>query len=262
MPRQNRRLGWKPDLPDHRDFMYAAMAPALAALPAKVDLRPVCPPVYNQGQLGSCTANGIAGAIEFDQIKQKATEFTPSRLFIYYNERVIENTVIYDAGAQIRDGIKSVATLGVCPETLWPYADDHPANDGDPCATCTFAQKPPAAAYAEALNHKIQSYRRVPRLLAQMKSCLAAGYPFVFGFTCYDNLPFESTDGVIPLPGPNNSVIGGHCVDAVGYDDSINSFIIRNSWGDAWGVAGYGFMVYDWLQNEQLSDDLWTIRSV
>jgi C1A family cysteine protease len=70
--------------------------------------------VYDQGQLGSCTGNGIAGAIEFDQRKQGTREFTPSRLFIYYNERVIEGTVTQDAGAQIRDGIKAVARDHQC----------------------------------------------------------------------------------------------------------------------------------------------------
>jgi C1A family cysteine protease len=204
MPRQIRRLGWKPDLPDNRDFAYAAPTAAMVTLPTQVDPRAQCPAIYDQGQLGSCTANGIAGAIQFDEIKEGLQQFVPSRLFIYYNERVMENTLQFDAGAQIRDGIKSVATLGVCPETMWPYKDDHPATDGDPCPTCTFAQKPTAACFAEALKHKIVTYSRIPRNLSVMKACLVSGYPFVLGFTCYDNLPFNSTDGVIPLPGPTN----------------------------------------------------------
>jgi len=109
--------GWAPDLPDHRDFLYSVPPVVGAALPPSVDLRPGCPPVYDQGQLGSCTANAIAGAIEFELIKQKLPDFIPSRLFIYYNERVIEHDVQSDNGAQIRDGIKSVASQGVCPET-------------------------------------------------------------------------------------------------------------------------------------------------
>ena len=105
------RYGWKPDKPDHRDFTYSVPHPTAVALPPKVDLRPGCPPVYDQGQMGSCTANAIAGAIEFEQIKQKVKEFTPSRLFIYYNERVMEGTApSVDSGAEIRDGVKSVAT--------------------------------------------------------------------------------------------------------------------------------------------------------
>src|ERR1043166_8665841 len=120
-------LGWLPDLPDHRDFMYAAPLRLLKALPAKVDLRSKCPKtVYDQGRIGSCTANAIAAAMEFDQIKQGQTPSTPSRLFIYYNERDMEHTVLLDSGAQIRDGIKSVAKLGACPETQWAYDDTPP----------------------------------------------------------------------------------------------------------------------------------------
>ena len=115
------RYGWLPDLPDYRDHLYAAPVALAGALPAKVDLRAQCPPVYDQGQLGSCTANAIAAAIEFDRLKQKLNDFAPSRLFIYYNERAMEHTIASDSGAQIRDGIKSVGKLGDCPETEWPY---------------------------------------------------------------------------------------------------------------------------------------------
>ena len=131
--------GWNRDLADARDYVYAAPLMRFPkGLPASVDLRSACPPIYDQGQLGSCTGNGIAGAIEFDQKKQGTKEFTPSRLFIYYNERVMEGTVSQDAGAQVRDGMKSVATLGAPPETDWPYD------------IAKFAQKPPTKAYADA----------------------------------------------------------------------------------------------------------------
>ena len=74
----------------------------MTAIGPNVDLRSACPPVYDQGQLGSCTANGIAAAIGFDQMKQGVGDvFTPSRLFIYYNERVMEGTVQSDAGRKI-----------------------------------------------------------------------------------------------------------------------------------------------------------------
>src|SRR5450631_3498884 len=125
--------GWLPDLPDQRDLSYAAPAPLLKKLPASVDLRPQCPPVYDQGQLGSCTANAIAGAVQFDEIRSGiAPTWTPSRLFIYYNERALEGTVSADSGAQIRDGIKVIAKLGVCPESDWPYD------------ITKFTEKPPA----------------------------------------------------------------------------------------------------------------------
>src|SRR4051812_16965636 len=90
--------GWMPDLPDNRDHLYAAPLLKLRRLPPKVDLRKSCPPVYNQGDIGSCTANAIAAALQFDRRKQKLAEFIPSRLFIYYNERSMEHSIPLDNG--------------------------------------------------------------------------------------------------------------------------------------------------------------------
>jgi C1A family cysteine protease len=260
---QIKRLGWLPDLPDHRDFTYAAPTTVLKALPPHVDLRKECPKtVYDQGRLGSCTANAIAAAIEFDQIKQGQPESTPSRLFIYYNERAMEHSVQVDSGAQIRDGVKSVAKIGVCPETLWPYDDTPPPDEDSPCPSCKFAQKPPGNCFTEAGKHQILVYRRLHQDATAMKGCLASGYPFVLGFTCYSNLPFDSTTGEIPMPASQDHVIGGHAVLAVGYDDGAQKFIIRNSWGRKWGKQGYGFLPYAYLLNPGLASDFWTIRTV
>ena len=253
MPYKIKRYGWTRDLPDHRDHLYAAPKATLAALPASVDLRGQCPPVYDQGQLGSCTANAIAAAIQFDQIKQKLNPvFTPSRLFIYYNERAIEGTVDSEGGAQIRDGIKSVGQQGDCPETEWPYD------------ITKFAQKPPRPCYTDARKYKVVSYQRVTQSPDQMKGCLASGYPFVFGFTVYAS--FESPEvaktGVLPMPQPGEQSVGGHAVLAVGYDDSRQSMIIRNSWGATWGQAGYFLMPYAYIMDANLASDFWEVQVV
>lgn len=246
--------GWVPDLPDHRDFLFAAPLENLASLPARVDLRQQCPKeVYDQGQLGSCTANAIAGALEFDQMKQGLKTFTASRLFIYYNERVIEHTVSADSGAQIRDGIKSVGSIGAPPETDWPYD------------ISKFAERPPQVpAYKEAPLGKALQYQRVPQVLNQMKGCLASGYPFVYGFTVYES--FESDEvaktGAVPMPKAGEKVLGGHAVVAVGYDDALQRFISRNSWGAGWGMAGYFTIPYAYLTDSNLADDFWTVRLV
>lgn len=248
------RYGWVPDLPDARDHLYSAPIARIGPLPPSIDLRADCPAVYDQGQLGSCTANAIGAAIQFDRMKQALEpDWIPSRLFIYYNERVIERSVPYDRGAQIRDGIKSVATVGACDEALWPYD------------IAEFAKKPPQAAFDAAEETKAASYCRVARLLTQMKGCLASGYPFVFGFTVYD--AFESDEvaktGVLNMPDlSQEKVVGGHAVLAVGYDDSSQRFTVRNSWGPDWGQAGYFTMPYTYLIDENLSDDFWTIRLI
>jgi C1A family cysteine protease len=253
MPYKIKHLGWTPDLPDARDHLYAAPMGVMGALPPSVDLRSKFPACYDQGQLGSCTGNAIAGAVQFERRKQLLSpDFTPSRLFIYYNERVIEGTVGTDAGAQIRDGIKSVAKQGVCDEKTWPYVIGK------------FTNKPSAAAYKEAAKYTATSYSRVTRTLNQMKGCLASGFPFVFGFTVYDS--FESAavakSGKVSMPKPGEAVVGGHAVLAVGYNDKQDRFIVRNSWGGGWGQKGYFTMPYTYLTDPNLSDDFWTIRLV
>ena len=259
MPRRVARFGWIPDLPDHRDLLFSAPRAVLRKLPRKVDLTRKCPSVYDQGEIGSCTANAIGGAIEFDQMKQKLRGvFMPSRLFIYYNERAMENTINEDSGAMIRDGIKSAAKQGVCPEKMWPYdPSPFPPNPH-------LAKKPTAACYKEGLKHTAIKYQRVARNLAQMKGCLASGYPFVIGFTVYDS--FENDDvtqtGVMPMPGPGEGVIGGHAVMAVGYDDAEDRFRMRNSWGTKWGMKGYFTMPYAYLLDQNLSDDFWQITLI
>src|SRR6202162_5274489 len=201
-PRKIARYGWIPDQPDQRDHMYAAPAQFMTALPNRTDLRRRCPAVYNQGALGSCTANAIGGAIEFDRIRQKLSDFVPSRLFIYYNERVIEGTVGLDSGAQLRDGIKSVASQGVCPELEWPYVIDN------------FTIKPSAKAYKDAKLDRAVSYQSLVQDMNQMKGCLASGYPFVFGFTWYQSFETETVKktGHAPMPGWGERPIGGHAV--------------------------------------------------
>ena len=248
-----KKFGWIPDLPDMRDHMYAAPQPTMLTLPTKIDLRPGCPPVYDQGALGSCTGNAIAAAVQFDRAKQALKpDFVPSRLFIYYNERVIEHTVAQDSGAMIRDGIKSISKLGVCPEPEWPYDINQ------------FAKKPPAAAFKHALAYKAVSYSRLVRTAAQMKGCLASGYPFVFGFTVYESFESEAVakTGIVPMPQASEQVLGGHAVLAVGYDDQTQRFIVRNSWGTGWGMAGYFTMPYTYITDSNLADDFWTVRLI
>jgi len=242
------RYGWLPDLPDQRDHFYAAPVAPAGVLPARVDLRPDCPPVYDQGRLGSCTA----AAIEFDRLKQKLADFTSSRLFVYYNERAIEHTIDSDSGAQIRDGINSVARQGEGPESERQYV------------ISKFKTKPTARCYAEALKYKVVLYQRLTPILSRLKGYLASGYPFVFGFTVYES--FESAqvarNGHASLPKSGERAIGGHAVAGVGYDDTRQWFIVRNAWGGRWGIKGYFTLPYAYVTDDNLASDFWTIRVV
>lgn len=249
--------GWTPQAKDQRDLTFKPSRKTLKAKrPTNIDMTAKCPPVYDQGPLGSCTGNGIAGVHEYDQIKQGKVPFTPSRLAIYYDERKKEGTIKSDAGANIRDGIKVIAALGVADEKLWPYK------------VSKFAVSPGLPYYTEALKHRALIYRAVGgdatsglSQLEQILCCLAEGFTVVFGFTVYES--FESAavaaTGVMPLPKRGEQVLGGHCVVMVGYDDTKGVFICRNSWGAGWGKGGYFTMPYGNLPN---CSDFWQVTSV
>jgi C1A family cysteine protease len=212
------------------------------------------PRVQDQLQLGSCTANAIAAAIDYERGRQGLRFMYPSRLFIYYNERDMEQTIDSDAGAVIRDGLKSVAAQGVCVESFWPYVDDG----------FRFAVKPNPVCYSTALSHQTIKYLSPNPDLLNLKTGLAAKWPFVFGFSVYESFMSNqvSNTGMVPMPARNESLIGGHAVLAVGYDDSKNAFLFRNSWGTEWGLGGYAWIPYAYVTDPNLADDFWSIRLV
>ena len=242
---------WKKDLPDPRDFIYQ---PKLTATPSSVDLRSYCSPIEDQGAIGSCTGNAIAGIVEY--LSRRARKTTDvSRLFIYYEERVLEGTVNEDAGAYIRDGIKVVNKKGAPLESLWPYIENK------------VLVKPVQLAYTNALTRRALNYQRCLNFNA-VRSAIAAGYPVVIGFTVYDSFEqgtwwLPNGTGLMPYPNTNiESILGGHAVCLVGYNDNTRTFIARNSWGTSWGKSGYFYMPYQVIQDTNMSDDFWIITSI
>jgi hypothetical protein len=221
--------------------------PATTSPIAAVDLRSKFPPVYDQGNLGSCTANALCAAFAY-----AAPGYVASRLFLYYNERLLENDISHDAGAYIHDGIKALEKYGVCTEAIWPYI------------THKYAVKPPPACYTAALSDRVLTAQNIQPTLTAMRQALFQGYPFVFGIQVYSSFETAavSANGIVPLPGPNDKLLGGHALVAVGYDDNKKWFIVRNSWGAGWGSRGYGFIPYAYLTNPSLTSDLWYISSV
>lgn len=175
---------------------------------------------------------------------------------MYYNERVLEHSVSQDAGAMIRDGVKTLAKEGSCTERLLPYD------------VRKFAVKPSAACYADARKRVITNYARLSTM-SDMKTCLASGFPFVFGFSVYASFMTAQVarTGVAPMPGRNDSLQGGHAVLCVGYDDVKKTWLVRNSWGTSWGQKGYFTLPTQYLVtssgviNTNLADDFWSIRA-
>lgn len=239
---------WVKDAPDERDLKYTL---AGKPLPPVVDLRQWASPVDDQGSLGSCTGNAIAGAIELMDNKNYKMKTEISRLFIYYYERLIEGTVNQDAGAQIRDGIKVGYTYGAPLEKLWPYNINK------------FKTAPSAAAIADAAKRKITKYQNAADFNA-VKDAVASGYPVVIGFTVYSSFESDTVAKTGNMPMPNvktEQCLGGHAVCIVGYDDHKQCFIVRNSWGTTWGDKGYFYMPYGIIQNPNLSSDFWVIQT-
>lgn len=245
--------GWVPDLPDQRDMVYAPDPVALAklAVTPHLDLTHDAhmPPVWDQGQLGSCTAHSVGAAFTFAHAKAGHPKFDPSRLWIYYQERVIEGTVAQDAGAMIRDGFKVCANLGVAPTSDWPYD------------ITTFSHAPSAKAVTDALKHKSVAYRAVSQDLTAIKSALVSGFPVSFGFTVYASFesPAVAASGDAPMPAHNERMLGGHAVLLVGYDDPSQRFLVRNSWGTTWGKQGYFTMPYAYVISASLANDFWQV---
>jgi C1A family cysteine protease len=257
------KYNWRPDKPDARDHIFEQLNTIPPTLPASIDLRPHCPPIVDQGQIGSCTGNAIAGIVEYYDNTHNKAGIIVSRLFIYYQERVYEGTTYYDAGAYIRDGIKACNQYGAPLETIWPYLSNK------------VTTRPSTAAYTDAAKRKVGSYQRITTQAAGIKASLNAGFPVVIGFTVYAS--FESGTwwqpsgtGQMPYPNVNTeSVLGGHAVAIVGYNDAMTGpggqtgyFIVRNSWGTGWGQSGYFYMPYSVINNANMSSDFWSVNSV
>lgn len=242
------KFHWVKDKVDKRDYRYSVSSKPSIDL---VDLRQFCSPIENQENLGSCTGQAIAGAIELLN-KRNGKYNDISRLFIYYYERLLINTVHYDSGAYIRDGIKSCFHNGASLESLWPYD------------ISKFRVKPSLSSIQDANNRKVTLYERVK----DHDGCIDAlsnGYPVIVGFYVYSSFcSYQvSRTGIMPYPNVKKErLLGGHAVLLVGYNKKQSRYIVRNSWGGNWGDAGYFYMPFQVIQNKAMSEDFWVIKSV
>jgi C1A family cysteine protease len=264
-------MGYLRDLPDMRDYtedtdavkkILKASKPlkdAIKANPASVDLRAWCSPIEDQQSIGSCTAHAGIGMLEYYQRRAFGKHIDASRLFLY---KVTRNLLGWtgDTGAYLRDTMKAMVMCGAPPEQYWPYV------------IAKYDEEPRAFLYALGDNYEAVKYFRLDpagttraKRLEAIKSYLAAELPSMFGFTVYSSIPGSGDGkGEIPYPKPGESVLGGHAILAVGYDDakkigtSKGALLIRNSWGTGWGMGGYGWLPYDYVL-KGLANDFWSL---
>lgn len=240
-------LGWKPPLPDIRDRVF--LVNNTAPLPF-VDLVRGMPPVYDQGQLGSCTANVVSAAIDYERNKQGLGFAYPSRLFAYYCTRSIEHTTRIDAGASIKDAYKAVNKYGICPETDWPYVVNK------------FATRPNPKAFRDAKKDVLVQYETVP--VSSLINVISVGLPVGIGISVYSSFESQNvaSNGHVPMPSPNEQLLGGHAILLCGYDVNVGVFKFRNSWGTSWGEQGYGYIPFGYVYHPQLASDFWAAQLV
>lgn len=250
-----KRLGWTPDKNDPRDYTFSLksmQAPQSVYLAHKYRF----PLPYDQGNLGSCTAQAVAFLMHFNLLNsnfltQRTGPWRPSRLFIYYYERELEGTLNIDAGAQLRSGIKVLADKGAPTEDLWTY--DIPK----------FATQPSQKAIDYALQFQAVRYERIDnRNKTVLVNALMAGFPICFGMYIYYSFfsPEVEHTGIVPLPDFDKEfIVGGHAMVIVGYRAEDDSFIVRNSWGSNWGQGGYCRIPAVYLTNPTVAMDFWVV---
>ncbi len=245
------KLGWLPDVPDQRDYVYKAPSKALRLKPTSIDLRLTygMPPVYTQGNLGSCVSQAVGSCLQFLQLRQRRKSFISSRLFLYYNARLIDGTTNYDAGTYIRSGIKAANRYGGPMETLWPYVIPK------------FTTQPTQNVYVAGEQNQLLLYQRIPQRYSQIEARLYQGFPIVLGIAVYESF-LNSISGKIMMPARREKLVGGHAIVIVGYNSRKLRFICRNSWGINWGMNGYFTIPYQYIANPNLSEDLWTVQLI
>jgi len=213
-----------------------------------VNLNDKLPKVYDQGTLGSCTACALAGMIYYFHSSLKSL-----RLFIYYNERKLDNNIPDDVGSTLENGIECLEKYGVCNENEWPYIINK------------FTIEPPKKCYINAKKHLVSKAKSIDETLLNMKSFLTRGYPFVVGIRVYDSFVSRvvSITGIVPMPNiKKERLLGGHAVICIGYNDITQQWIMRNSWGKKWGINGNFFLPYSYLLDNYLAGDMWTIINI
>lgn len=272
-----RKGGWVPGLPDVRD--YTMQSPQVfkayqragvfcgddgdLVIPPEVDLSEFDSPIEDQETTGACTACAAAGLVEHMERRTYGAYIDHSRKFIYKTSRQLID-LTGDVGCSVSATLGSLVIFGSPPEKYWPWSKG-------------IDDQPTAFAHGLAQNYQGTSYVNLSKagttpaqILYDMKVNLTAGLPVIFGFTMYSSIS-SCGDGYIKYPLPGETSGEGHCVLAVGFNDtiqinngsytSVGAFYIKNSWGTGWGIDGYGWFPYDYITNG-IATDCWTLVNI
>lgn len=223
----------RPSLPDNRDYVYERSDKPLRDA---VDLREWASLVEDQSQLGSCSGNAVANAYELLVKKEKPDIFVElSRLFIYYNTRLLEGSLGTDAGATLRGSMKAAEKFGLCKESLWPYHIDE------------FDTKPTEECYADAKHRTIKNYQRIANV-GDMLDALNNEKPVVFGVDVFEGFMYLNKDeSTVYVPMYRSESLGAHAMSMEGYDLSKGVFLAKNSFGTNWGDQGYCWIPFEYI---------------
>lgn len=246
-------------------------APTGVSLPPKAATSQWKGKTKNQLTKGACTGEMGAEVREllycklwlFEKDKSVLPDdFIASPDFVYLENLKADGDLGNDAGSTIHQTFVTLNQKGVCLESQDPYD------------VSNVSTPPTSEQEAAALVYKGGSYHNLPDLIT-MKSCIASGYSCGGGIDVYDS--FESSDlsttGFMPMPGPDESLLGGHAQHFMDYDDTMQfpdgsqgGFFVQNSWGDQWGISapnrtdrGCYWMPYVYVQQGHVND-VWMIH--
>lgn len=250
------------DIPDPRDFVYRPPPGALFG-GTEYDLTDLCAGIRDQ-IAEDCTGHGTSAQAWAVAAAEGRKLPELSALWPWTNGRILASGFpLYDQGTNLRSVYKGLSGqtvrdsrgllsgLGFVPEADWP---ELPEN---------VNATPPDDLYREGAGATIGLYARIPEgdpeaTLAGLLSALARKRPPTVCFVVDES--FGGLGGGVYMGNDGSKVLGGHCMLVVGYSQTANAFLIRNSWGVGWGDNGYGWVNQGFILNHAY--DLWTIEVV
>lgn len=219
---------------------------SMAALPATADLRAGCSPISDQGNTNACVGFAtVDGLGEYLARKQgRAVDLAPR--FIWNMGRDEEDSLGENVGMLPRTAMKIADNIGMAPESAFPFPTVGQMKSEESLMKLV-SEKPSSVVIKEAKRYRLFKGWKPVTSVHAMKKAVSEGLPVVFGIAVFPSIFETGKDGMIPLPKANEEFQGGHAIVCVGYDNAKRRFIIRNSWGTAWGDKGYGYLPYEFV---------------